>query len=55
MQVLEQVTPKFNLSLCPTAVQNEAKNRSMDNVPSMYMYLFFLCNAMFSSQANNII
>ena len=33
-QVLEQVTPKFDLALCPTAVQNEAKNRSMDHVPS---------------------
>ena len=35
MQVLEQVTPKFDLALCPTAVQNEDKNRTMDHVPSM--------------------
>ena len=41
-QVLEQVTPKFDLALCPTAVQNEAKNRSMDYVPSKSSYCYII-------------
>ena len=41
-QVLEQVTPKFDLALCPTAVQNEAKNRSMDCVPSTCSYSYIV-------------
>ena len=44
MQVLEQVTPKFDLALCPTAVLNEDKNRTMDHVPSMCSHSWYYNN-----------